>query len=72
VPLGNEVVVIASAGGAMVNVKVALLDCAGDSESVALTVTVKLPDAVGVPLIAPVAAFNVTPAGSAPEAIDQA
>ena len=48
------------------------MDCAGDSESVALTVTVKLPDAVGVPLIAPVAVFKVTPAGSAPEAIDQA
>ena len=70
VPPGNELVVMASVGGAIEKVKLAGAVCAGDSESVTLMVTVKLPEAVGVPLITPVAAFKLTPAGKAPEAMD--
>ena len=42
-------------------------DCAGDEESVTFKVNVELPTAAGVPLMAPVAGFNVRPAGSEPE-----
>ena len=71
VPLGRDVVLIASPGGAIVNVKLALFKTAGDSESLTCAVTVKLPEAVGVPLSAPVAEFSVTPAGNAPDVILQ-
>ena len=42
----------------------------GVSESVAVTVKVAL-DAVGVPEITPVEAFNVSPAGKLPVVTDQ-
>jgi hypothetical protein len=40
--------------------------CAGDAVSVAVTVKLKVPTVVGVPVIAPVLGFNVRPVGSAP------
>jgi len=55
----------------MVNVKLADFETVGDSESVTCAVMVKLPEAVGEPLIAPVAAFKVTPAGNAPAVMAQ-
>ena len=42
-----------------------------EPESVTFMVTEKLPEAVGVPVIAPVDAARVTPEGRAPEAMDQ-
>jgi hypothetical protein len=42
-----------------------------DELSVTCTVNVKLPELVGVPLIAPLAASSASPAGSAPAVIDQ-
>ena len=39
--------------------------------SVTLKVIDVVPDAVGVPLIAPVDAFRLSPAGKLPEVIDQ-
>ena len=55
----------------MLNVKLADFETVGDSESVTCAVTVKLPEAVGEPLIAPVAVFKVTPAGKAPAVMAQ-
>ena len=60
-----------SPAGAIEKVKLALLDTVGDSESVTCAVMVKLPEAVGEPLIAPVAEFKVTPAGNAPAVMAQ-
>jgi hypothetical protein len=73
VPLGNgDIVVIDNAGvAAIVNVKLLLaVWWVGLVESVTWNVGEKLPDAVGVPLNAPVDAFNVTPAGKLPLVID--
>jgi hypothetical protein len=39
--------------------------------SVTLKVTVEVPAALGVPVIAPVDALSESPAGSVPEVIDQ-
>jgi hypothetical protein len=43
---------------------------AGDAASSTFSVNTNVPDAVGVPEIAPVLAVSVTPAGSAPDVID--
>ena len=68
-PFGRVVVVIVRDAGAaivMVNVFVAL--CA---PAVTCAVKVKVPVVVGVPVMAPVLAFSVKPAGRDPEASDQ-
>ena len=44
-----------------------VLDVAGTAESTTCTVNAKVPRFVGVPAIAPVAAFSVSPGGSEPE-----
>ena len=44
--------------------------CAGELESVALTVNAEVPAVVGVPLICP-ELLRVSPAGKPPELIDQ-
>jgi hypothetical protein len=65
-PAGNEVVVTDTAGlTTMVRFAVAVF-AVGVSESVTVTVKFTVPDAVGVPEIAPVAVFNVKPAGKLP------
>jgi hypothetical protein len=67
VPPASVVVENVIAGGAatpIVNVCVAL--AAGDPESFTVTVNVTLPAAVGVPVIAPVDAFRLSPGGSVP------
>jgi hypothetical protein len=65
-------VVIASVAGAIVRVRLALAVCEGELESLTLNTTATLlAAAVGVPLITPVAEFNVKPLGSVPEVIDQ-
>ena len=43
----------------------------GVVESVAMTVKVVVAAVVGLPVMAPVLAFNVNPAGSAPTEMDQ-
>jgi hypothetical protein len=51
----------------MVMLKLALT--APPTESVTLTVKVEVPIALGVPVIAPVAEFKVSPTGNAPSGI---
>ena len=70
VPPGKLVVEIAN-GELTVIVRAFVAVCAGVPESVAFTVKLAVPAAVGVPVIAPVLALSVSPAGSAPEAMDQ-
>lgn len=66
VPFGKEEVVIAKVvATTMLNCFVAV--CAvGVDESVAFTVNVNVPAAVGVPVMAPLVAPMESPAGSAP------
>jgi hypothetical protein len=61
VPLAELALVITGGAGAMVSVRVALPEPA---LLVALTVTVDVPAAVGVPEIRPVPVFTARPAGS--------
>ncbi len=51
--------------------KLASSVCAGTLESVTFTVNAKVPDWVGVPVIAPEVALSDSPAGSWPEEIVQ-
>ena len=65
-------VVMDSVVAEMVRLSVTDLVCTGLPESVTLKVNdVALAVAVGVPLIAPVVAFSVSPAGSVPLVKDQ-
>jgi hypothetical protein len=71
-PLGNDEVEIVSVADETVRVKVAVCVRAGLLESVTLKVSVVLAtDAEGVPVIAPVEAFRVKPAGREPLGSDQ-
>ena len=51
--------------------RLAVCDCTGEDESVTLTVKLEEPAAVGVPAIAPVDAFRLSPAGSVPDKMFQ-
>ena len=65
-PAGSVVVVTDKAGfTTMVKFAVAVL-AVGVSESVTVTVKLAVPEAVGVPEMAPVAALSVKPAGKLP------
>ena len=65
-PAGSVVVVTDKAGfTTMVKFAVAVF-AVGVSESVTVTVKLAVPDAVGVPEIAPVAALRIRPAGKLP------
>jgi hypothetical protein len=66
-PLLSAVVVIVSTELVDVIVMVAKALCGGTPESVTLNVRLAVPAADGVPLITPVAAFNVKPDGRIPE-----
>jgi hypothetical protein len=68
VPLGSEEVVTVNCGGAMVMLNA----CDAVAFELSFTCTVKLeaPAAIGVPLIAPLAASD-SPAGSEPAVVDQ-
>ena len=63
----NETAAGGGGGGAAATFSVSALltVAAGEAESVAVTVKLEVPAAVGVPLIAP-AALNVSPAASVP------
>ncbi len=72
-PFGSDVVVMVSVLEAMVSVIDAAALCAGLLESVTVKVSGALDTtAVGVPVMAPVAAFSDNPAGSVPPVSDQA
>ena len=65
-PAGSEAVVTVSAGfTTMLRFAVAVL-AVGVSASVTVTVKFTVPEAVGVPVIAPVAEFRLNPAGKLP------
>jgi hypothetical protein len=68
IPTGSEVVVMFKVGALMVMLRAAVAVLAEDSESVTLTVKLMTPTSgpVGVPVIAPVAALSVSPAGKLP------
>jgi len=71
VAVGRDVVVIESADSATVRDVARDLLCAGLDESFTVTVTGKLPPMVGIPVMTPVLAVRLTPAGSFPAVIDQ-
>ena len=62
---------VVTTGGAITSI-VSSLVANSPSASVSFTVIGKLPATVGVPEIAPVSGFMLNPAGSEPDAIDQA
>lgn len=64
-PLGRDVVVMASRG-LIVMLSAWFTVCGGEPESVAVTVKLVAPPAVGVPEIAPVEGLSDNPAGSEP------
>ena len=68
-PSGSEVVVMVNGGpGTIVSVRLAVADCTGVPESLTINVSgVAFTLAVGVPLIVPLDAFRVSPAGKIPE-----
>ena len=71
-PFGSEVVVEVNGATAVVSVSAAVALCTGLPESLTLKVSAA-PDtaAVGVPVMAPVAAFSDNPAGNVPLVSDQ-
>ena len=72
-PFGSEEVVITKGAEEIVRVKLTDWESAGVLESVTLNVSGVLATAtVGVPVMAPVAAFRVNPAGKVPLGSDQA
>jgi hypothetical protein len=72
-PFGSEEVVITRAAEEIVRVKLTDWEAAGVLESVTLNVSGVLATAtVGVPVMAPVAAFRVNPVGKVPLVSDQA
>ena len=71
-PFGSVEVVMTNAAGEMVSAKLAVWVRTGLLESVTLNVSgVALAVAVGVPVMAPVAALSVKPAGNVPLLSDQ-
>lgn len=71
VPEGNAEVVIANSAGATTSVSETDLVCAGFSASATVTVNVAVPVADGLPAITPVAGARLSPAGRAPDVMDQ-
>ena len=65
-PDGREVVVIEKPGGETVIDRLAVAVLGGLLESVAVTVKLEVPEALGVPVIAPLEALRLSPAGSEP------
>jgi hypothetical protein len=71
VPDGKEVVVTEKPGGETVIDRLAEAALAGMLESVTVTVKLEVPELVGVPVIAPLEALRLSPAGSEPLVSDQ-
>ena len=70
-PDGKEVVVTEKPGGETVMDRLAEAVLAGMLESVTVTVKLEVPELVGVPVIAPLEALRLSPAGSEPLVSDQ-
>ena len=70
-PDGKEVVVTEKPGGETVMDRLAEAVLAGMLESVTVTVKLEVPELVGVPVIAPLEALRLSPAGSEPRVSDQ-
>ena len=66
-PDGREVVVTEKPGGETVIDRLAEVVWVGLLESVTVTVKLEVADALGVPVIAPLEASRLSPAGSEPE-----
>jgi hypothetical protein len=71
VPDGREVVVTESGAAETVIDKLAEAVLAGLLESVTVAVKLEVPEAVGLPVIAPDEAFKLSPVGSDPDVSDQ-
>ena len=69
-PFGREVVVTESGINIVID-RLAEAVLAGLLESVTVTVKLEVPEAVGVPVIAPLEALRLSPAGSEPDVSDQ-
>ena len=71
-PEGNEIVEIVTGvtAAATVMLRAFVAVCCGEEESLTWTVKVEVPADVGVPLIWPVEAASVRPAGKVPELSD--
>jgi hypothetical protein len=67
VPAGREVVVTESGAREIVIDRLAEAVLAGLLESVTVTVKLEVPEALGVPVIVPLEALRLSPAGSKPE-----
>src|SRR5437588_10131133 len=69
-PLGSSAVEIAKVGAAVLIVmrRAVVAEFGGLAESLARTMKAEVPAAVGVPVMAPVVAFKVRPAGRVPVA----
>ena len=70
-PDGKEVVVTEKPGGETVIDRLAEAALAGMLESVTVTVKLEVPEVLGLPVIAPLEAPRLSPAGSDPEVIAQ-
>jgi hypothetical protein len=70
VPVGREVVVTESGAETVID-RLAVAVLAGLLESVTFTVKLEVPDALGVPVIAPLEVLRLSPAGSEPLVSDQ-
>jgi hypothetical protein len=71
VPFGKEAVLIDNTEALTVMLSALLAFCCGVELSPTWTVKLLVPAAVGVPVMAPVAAFKERPAGKAPTVTDQ-
>ena len=69
-PLGSSAVEIAKVGAVVliVMLRAVVAEFGGLAESLALTMKAEVPAAVGVPVMAPVVAFKLRPAGRVPVA----
>ena len=70
-PGGREVVVMESGAVETVIDKLVVAVLAGLLESVTFTVKLEVPDALGVPVIAPLEVLRLSPAGREPDVSDQ-
>ena len=70
-PDGKEVVVTEKPGGETVMDRLAEAVLAGMLESVTVTVKLAVPEVLGFPVIAPLEALRLSPAGSEPLVSDQ-
>ena len=64
--MGSDVVVIVSPAPTLIDRFAVFVSAVGLLESVTVTVKLEVPTAVGLPVMAPVVSFSVSPAGRVP------